>query len=348
MTDLVRTILTGAIAGGIYSLIGVGLVVTYSVTGIFDLGYGGVAFASAMLFYELNTGLGWNRFIAALAVLLVFCPALGVLLDVALYRPLAKANETVKLVTSVGVLVALPALVQLVIRQGIDWFGWSIPLADDVSATPGVVAQPAKNWTLPGRIVINSNQLTVLVVGALVCLALWLMFKSRLGLEMRAVRDRRELALLRGVNERRTTLASAVIGSVLAGLAGLAGAPILSALNVGVFTLALVVAAAAVVLGRFNSPPWTFAGGLHPRRAGQPGIPLRAPRGGAAAQPGCAVRRPARRPGRPRALEPSSGRFSELRTGLDRLARRSLDLASPPHPHHRLRWFRRPRLLPVR
>lgn len=262
MDDLIRTILTGAIAGGIYSLIAVGLVVTYSVSGIFDLGYGGIAFSAALVFYELNTGLGWDRFLAAAVVVLIICPVLGLLLNVAIYRPLARANETVKLVTSVGILVALPALVRFVIHEGVETFGWGIPMADNVSATPGVFAQPAKNWTLPGDIVINSNQATVLILGALVCLGLWLMFRSRLGLQMRAMRDRRELANLRGVNEHRTSMVAAVIGSSLAGLAGVAGAPILSSLDVGTFTLALLTAAAAVVIGRFRSVPWTFAGGL--------------------------------------------------------------------------------------
>lgn len=262
MNELLRTILTGGIAGGIFSLIAVGLVVTFSVTGIFDLGYGGIAFSAALVFFELNTGLGWNRFVAAAFVVLVLCPMLGLFLNVAVYRPLAHANETVKLVTSVGVLVALPALTQFVIQQGIDSFGWSIPVADEVTATPGVVSQPATNWTLPGNIIINSNQVTVLALGLLVCGALWIMFRSRLGLQMRAVRDRRELAALRGVSERRTTLVAAVLGSMLAGIAGVAGAPILSTLNVGVFTVALLTAAAAVVIGRFRSVPWTCAGGI--------------------------------------------------------------------------------------
>jgi len=262
MNDLIRTILTGAIAGGIYSLIGVGLVVTFSVTGIFDLGYGGIAYSAALIFYELNTALGWNRFVAAGFVIFILCPLLGLFLNVALYRPLAHASETVKLVTSVGVLVALPALTEFVITQGIDTFDWGLNRAENLTAVPGVVSQPATNWTLPGRIVVNSNELTVLALGAVVCVGLWLMFRSRFGLQMRAVRDRRELASLRGVNERRTTMVVAVIGSTLAGLAGVAGAPILTTLDTGTFTIALLTASAAVVIGRFRSVPWTFAGGL--------------------------------------------------------------------------------------
>ena len=262
MSDLFRTILTGAIAGGIFSLIAVGLVVTYSVTNIFDLGYGGIAFTAALVYYELNSGLGWNRFLAAAFVVLLLCPLLGVALNRLIYRPLAHATDTVRLVTPVGILIGLPAFALFVIHQGIATFGWGIPNADNVVTSPGLIFERVRTWTLPGEVTFNSNQATVLVVGAVICLCLWRLFASRLGLQMLAVRDRRDLAVLRGVDERRTSLVAAVTGSTLAGIAGVVGAPILAALNPGVFIIALLAAAAAVVIGRFSSVPWTFVGGL--------------------------------------------------------------------------------------
>ncbi len=263
MSDLLRTVITGAIAGGVYSLIGVGLVLTYSVTGIFDLGYGGVAFSAALLFYELNTGLGWNSFVAAGVVVIVVCPLIGLALNALVYRPLAHTSSTVKLVTSVGILTGVPALTRFVIEQGIDWWDWGIPAADNVASTPGVWYQPARTWTLPGGdVVISSNEVFVLLCGVVVSVGLWALSRSSIGLKMRSVRDRRDLAALRGVDERSTSRIAAVVGSSVAGLAGVAGAPILSNLDTAAFTVALFVGAAAVVIGRFRSVPWTFAGGL--------------------------------------------------------------------------------------
>ena len=48
---------SGAITGAIFSLVAAGLVLSYTATGIFNFSYGAVAFTSAFLFYQLNSGL---------------------------------------------------------------------------------------------------------------------------------------------------------------------------------------------------------------------------------------------------------------------------------------------------
>ena len=58
MEQFVRDIVTGSVNGSIYALIAAGLVLTYASTGIFNLGYAGISFSAAFLFFELNTGLG--------------------------------------------------------------------------------------------------------------------------------------------------------------------------------------------------------------------------------------------------------------------------------------------------
>ncbi|MBL7496640.1 ATP-binding cassette domain-containing protein [Frankia sp. CNm7] len=262
MSDFVRAVLTGAIAGGIYSLIGVGLVVTYTVTGIFDLAYGGVAFAAALTFYELNSGLGWNRFLAAALVVFVLGPLIGLLLERLVYRRLATADDAVKLVTSVGLLVALPATALLVIEKGNAWGGWDLPSGTDVPSAPGLLFQPAESYKITQGLIITSNELAVIVAAVVLGVGLWLMSRTRFGLQMRAVRDRGDLATLRGVNKVMVGRRTAVLSSMLASVAGVLGAPILSQLDSRVFTLALFVAAAAVVFGRFESVPRTFVGGL--------------------------------------------------------------------------------------
>ena len=92
---------------------------------------------------------------------------------------------------------------------------------------------------------------------------LWYVLRrTRLGLQMRAVVDRPDLAALRGVDDGRTSAVAWTIGTVLAGLAGVVGAPVLQSLRIEVFNLAMFVAAAAVVLGRLKSVPLAFVGGI--------------------------------------------------------------------------------------
>ena len=51
-------------------------------------------------------------------------------------------------------------------------------------------------------------------------------------------------------------------GSVLAGIAGVLGAPLLHSLNPGVYTLEVFIAICAAVFGRFRSIPFAVLGAL--------------------------------------------------------------------------------------
>jgi len=123
---------SGAVTGAIFSLVASGLVLSYSATGIFNFSYGAVAFMSAFLYYQLNTGLHWPIVPAAAFVVLVFAPLLGLLLDVAVFRPLARATESAKIMATVGLLIALPALMTWINDQLVNTFGAGIPSSSDV------------------------------------------------------------------------------------------------------------------------------------------------------------------------------------------------------------------------
>src|SRR5213079_792745 len=110
MERFVSLTVSGAVTGTIFSLIAAGLVLSYSATGIFNFSYGAVAFMCAFIFYQLNTTAHWPIVPAAAMVILVFAPLLGLLLDVAVFRPLARATESAKIMATVGLLIAIPAL----------------------------------------------------------------------------------------------------------------------------------------------------------------------------------------------------------------------------------------------
>ena len=262
MDKFLTLTISGAVAGAIYSLVAAGLTLSYSATGIFNFAYGSIAFATALLYYELHTGLGWPIVPAAAFCLLVFCPLLGMFLDVAVLRPLTRATESAKVMATVGLLIAIPALAHWIVDTGISTFHWKIPDAKLVYVPPGLGPSPKKQWFIH-HVVFDSNQLIVLITAAVIPVALWfLLRRTSLGLEMRAVVDRPTLAELRGVNNRRTSRWAWIIGTVLAGIAGIIGAPIFSSLNENTYTTVMFVAAAAAALGRLRSVPLAFVGGL--------------------------------------------------------------------------------------
>jgi ABC-type branched-subunit amino acid transport system ATPase component/branched-subunit amino acid ABC-type transport system permease component len=266
MSKFLSLALSGAVTGAIYSLVAAGLTLSYTSTGIFNFSYGAAAFVCAYVFYELHTGLHWAIVPAAVVTVLVFAPLMGLVLDLAVFRPLARATESAKIMATVGLLIALPALTRFVLDELVNVFGFGIPSGQEVSQVgfpAGIGPVPRKDWTLPGDVPLDSNQLIVFIAAAVCAVGLWfLLRRTSLGLHMRAVVDRPDLARTRGIDERTTSRWAWVIGMVLAGLAGVVGAPILGSLDVNVFITVMFVASAAAVIGGLRSIPWAFAGGL--------------------------------------------------------------------------------------
>ena len=121
MSEFRNLVFSGLVTGAIYSIMASGLVLTYTTSGIFNFAHGAVAFATAYLYYQLNTGLGVPIVPALIISVFIFAPLLGLLLDRILLRRLAQAPVYARIVGTIGLLVALPALIQwLVVAVGND------------------------------------------------------------------------------------------------------------------------------------------------------------------------------------------------------------------------------------
>ncbi len=265
MDQFWNLVLSGLVTGAIYSIMASGLVLTYTTSGIFNFAHGAVAFTTAYLYYQLNTGLDVPIVPAQIISSFLNAPVLGLLLDRILLRRLASAPVYARIVGTIGLLVALPALAQwLVVAVGNDaldlGFVGNQAITEGVPV-PGVGPTPSDSYHI-GGVVLNTDQIAVFVVAALAAVVLWFVIRrTRVGLEMRAVVDRESLAGLRGVNAARTSAAAWIMTMVLAGLGGVLIAPLFQ-LQDFVFTLVVLGSLAAVVLGGLRSIPIAFVGGL--------------------------------------------------------------------------------------
>ena len=99
----------GLAFGSIAALSGIGLLITYRATGVFNLAHGGFAMLVAYLYFQTAQVWGWPVWLAAPLVLGVAAPALGVLAYVAVFRPLQRraAAPAELLVATLGVFVLL-------------------------------------------------------------------------------------------------------------------------------------------------------------------------------------------------------------------------------------------------
>ncbi|MGW0810032.1 ABC transporter permease subunit [Nonomuraea sp. NPDC002799] len=252
---IVGYVLSGLVTGAIFAIMGSGLTLSYAATGVFNFAHGALGFLSALLFYELNVAAGLPAWVSALIAVVLFAPALGYVLHKVMFRGLARAGETAQIVATIGLTIALPALGLLIV----DLAG--LPPADATSLPRGVGPHPARPLDVLG-VRLDTDQLITFAFSAVAAAGLWAFLRhTPYGLRMRASVDRRRLATLRGIDADRTSALAWMLGSGLAGLAGVLAVSVLG-LDATAYTVLLFASATAAVFGRLRSIPWTFAAGL--------------------------------------------------------------------------------------
>ncbi len=271
MNQFLNLVISGLVTGAIYSIMASGIVLTYQTSGIFNFSHGAVAFVCAYVYYQLHVGNNMPIVPALILSVFIFAPLLGLLLDKVLLRSLATAPIYARIIGTIGLLVALPAMAQwLVEAVGNGVIGTDLPLVSQLSAAggtvPGVGPTPPHvfrlGWAGLPNVNINSDQLAVFVVAAIAAFLLWFVIRrTRVGLEMRASVDRSTLATLRGVSTARSSAVAWVMTMLLAGLGGVLIGPLFP-LNDNIFTLVVFGSLAAVALSGLRSIPIAFAGGL--------------------------------------------------------------------------------------
>jgi branched-chain amino acid transport system permease protein len=243
---LLSYVVAGLALGAVYAIAAASLVVTHVSSGVFNFAFGAMAFAVARFYYFLYVEQGWPLPLAAVVAIGVFGPALGVLLYVVLFRQLRLRSPLVKIVATIGLSVALPPLVDLVLGRLVN------------ATAPGLAPQPVAVYR-PFGAVVDMNQLityaglaVVLIVGTV------LLRFTDIGLKVRALVDSEALTAMSGVSPTRVSLGVWAVSSLLAGLAGVLVAPT-AGLSVDGMTFLMAAAFAAVVAARLRSLPTAVA-----------------------------------------------------------------------------------------
>lgn len=243
---MIPFVVTGLVVGSIYAVAAFGLVLTYRTTGLFNFAHGAVAMVAGYAFYQLRDDWGWPTPIALALTLLVIAPAVGVLVDRVLFRSLASSSQASRVVVTIGLLVLLRGVIEIV-------FG----------ADPKPVAPYLPQDTVAvGSTNVGYDQIAVGVVALACFVGLHLFFaRSRTGLAMRAVVDDPGLVAGAGFGPGRLSSMTWALGSALAGLAGVLLAPLVG-LDTTTLTLLVVQAFAAAVIGRLTHLGRTYVAAL--------------------------------------------------------------------------------------
>ena len=245
MQDFLPFIVIGLATGAVYGLAGVGLVLAYKTSGIFNLAYGAIAALTVFVFYWLHNEHGWPWGLAAAVCVLVLGPAEGLIMEL-LGRALEQVGATLKVVATVGLLL-------IVLGVGELWYG-----NNELNFPPFL---PTSTVPILG-VNVGWDQITVTIISVIATAILYYFFRYvRMGFAMRGVVDNPDLLSMTGENPIRVRRWAWVISMMFCSMAGLLLAPGLS-LNAVIISTLVVYAFGAAAIGYFSSLPLTFAGGL--------------------------------------------------------------------------------------
>lgn len=235
----------GLIQGSVYGLLAMGVVAIYRTTRTLNLAQGGMATLGAFTYIALREH-GVPTIVAVITVVALGA-AIGMGIGQLIGWPLRRASATVKLVSSLGVLLVVQSLVAII-------FG-------DVPRSAPALVSP-DSLSLLG-ITVPRDGLVVLGITALSAYGLNRLFTStRLGLHMRAVAADPEVAALQGVNVRLVTIGSWTLGVAIALGGGILLGPVIRTVAPFLLTLIALQALGATLVGRIDSLSGAMVGGL--------------------------------------------------------------------------------------
>lgn len=244
-SQLLQFTVLGVAAGAVYAIAASGVVLTYAATGVFNFAHGGLGMLSAFAYWQLKEEWDVPAPLAALLVLGVLGPLLGLGLEL-VFRGLRHADVGTSIVLTVAVTV---------LSIGVAQYAWK----SDVAHNLGPVV--AGTVHLFGATITWDDVIKVGVAAGIAAALRVLLYGSRAGTTMRAVVDSPSLAGLNGASSTAVARGSWILGTELAMVAGIL---IGSGSNLEAITLTFFVVNAygAAVLGKLRSLPMTFAGAI--------------------------------------------------------------------------------------
>lgn len=260
MTDFLEFAIRGIPIGCVFALMAIGIVLVYKTAGVLNLAFAAQAYTSAAVYFQVRKEWGWPNVPAFVLAVVVVAPLIGLLLDRFLFRYLRTAPPLSRLVTSLGLLVAIPELVKILFFSPDAYFGPGTTFNN--FAPPSIAPNPLRLYDF-GPFTLDGNQVTTILITVVVVVGLTLLFRyTQIGLRMRAVVESPRLTQLQGINADRVSSVAWMLSSFIAGLAGVLLAPLFAQVTSENYVTLLVAALAAAAFGGLTSIPLTFAGGV--------------------------------------------------------------------------------------
>ncbi len=253
MQEFLQQLVNGITWGSIYALIALGYTMVYGVLKLINFAHGDVYMVGAFVGYYASHWLGFSQhpslFGAVVVVLgaMTVCSLLGLTIERFAYKPLRKKPRLAALITAIGVSLLLENGGQLVFGADPKFF-------------PQLIT--SKEIHL-GPVWLTSQQLIVVASTILMLILLqYIVQRTKTGKAMRAVSFNRDAASLMGIPVDRIISITFVIGSALAGAAGVLVALTNPKIDPIMGLLPGLKAFVAAVLGGIGNIPGAMLGGF--------------------------------------------------------------------------------------
>jgi branched-chain amino acid transport system permease protein len=240
----------GVFLGSIYALFALGYTLVFGVLDILNLAHAAVFMVACFVALAL-VGHSGLPILAALPAAVLAAGVLGLVLERVAFRPLrGRANSNFSgLISSLAVAIVLEALALEVWGPNVERFPFgTIPSGEPVRLL---------------GVEVSRLQLTTVGVALLFFVALtWLVTRTRLGREIRAVAESPRAAQVLGVNVDRVIAASFFISSALGGAAGVLYGLAYNAISPDMGRSVELKGLAVIILGGMGSMPGAVVAGF--------------------------------------------------------------------------------------
>ena len=205
----------GLTLGCVYAVVALGYTMVYGIVQLINFAHGEVVMIGCMVAFSVivalaPTGLPPLVIVGAgILVAVPACMAVGYVVERVAYRPLRNAPRLAPLITAIGVSIVLQHLALLV---------WS----RNIIAFPQIIELKLVHLgTSETSAAISNVQIAIIIISiAMMAGLLALVYRTKLGIAMRATSQNPQVAGLMGIDINRVISATFVIGAALGAVAG--------------------------------------------------------------------------------------------------------------------------------
>ena len=241
-----QQLINGLMLGASYSLIAIGYTLIFGVLNLLYFAHGEVFMVGAFVGLYLVIFAGANIYVAMLGAMIA-CGALGILAFYVSVRPIRKDRPLAPLISTIGLTIVLQNLAVYL-------------LGGQQVAFPETIRQELYRL---GPVTISSVQIFILATAVTLMVLLWLFIeRTKMGRAIRATAENHETAALLGVDVNRVVLVTFMIGSGIAGIAGVLDGIKNSGISPFMGLAAAVKGLIVMLLGGLGNVPGAMVAGL--------------------------------------------------------------------------------------